>query len=141
MAYGSLLRERRRALHAGIVEAIERLSPDRLAEQVERLAYHALQGEVWEKALRYYRQAGAKATARSAHREAIGCFEQALTALQHLPEQQATWEQAIDLRFDLRNVLLPLGDQGHIFDHLREAETLDAGLATIASGWGRSPSI
>jgi tetratricopeptide (TPR) repeat protein len=124
VAYGSLLRERRRALHAGIVEAIERLSPDRLAEQVERLAYHALQGEVWEKALRYYRQAGAKAAARSAHREAIGCFEQALIALQHLPEQQATWEQAIDLRFDLRNALLPLGDQGHIFYHLREAETL-----------------
>ena len=49
VAYGSLLRERRRALHAGIVEAIERLSPDRLAEQVERLAYHALQGEVWER--------------------------------------------------------------------------------------------
>ena len=115
VAYGSLLRERRRALHAGIVEAIERLSPDRLAEQVERLAFHALQGEVWEKALRYYRQAGAKAAERSAHREARGCFEQALVALQHLPEQQATWEQAIDLRFDLRNALLPLGEQGQVF--------------------------
>ena len=48
VAYGSLLQERRRALHARIVEAIERLYPDRLAEQVERLAHHALRGEVWE---------------------------------------------------------------------------------------------
>jgi class 3 adenylate cyclase/tetratricopeptide (TPR) repeat protein len=128
VAYGSLLHERRRTLHARIVETMEQLSPDRLVTQVERLAYHALQGEVWDKALRYYRQAGAKAAARSAHREAIGCCEQALIALQHLPEQQATWEQAIDLRFDLRNVLLPLGEHGQIVDHLREAETLAEAL-------------
>ena len=45
-------------------------------------------------------------------------------ALAHLPESRATVEQAIDLRFDLRNALLPLGDQARIFDCLREAETL-----------------
>ena len=50
VAYGSLLHERRRALHARIVEAIETLHGDRLAEHVERLAHHALRGEVWEKA-------------------------------------------------------------------------------------------
>jgi class 3 adenylate cyclase/ABC-type thiamine transport system ATPase subunit len=38
VAYGSLLHERRRALHAHIVEALERLAADRLAEQVDRLA-------------------------------------------------------------------------------------------------------
>jgi predicted ATPase len=42
VAYGSRLQEHRRALHARIVEAIERLYPDRMDEQVERLAYHAL---------------------------------------------------------------------------------------------------
>jgi class 3 adenylate cyclase/tetratricopeptide (TPR) repeat protein len=128
VAYGSLLQERRRALHARIVEAIERLYPDRMDEQVERLAYHALRGEVWGKALAYFRQAGAKAAARSAHREAVGCFEQALVALQHLPETQDTCEQAIDLRFSLRNALLPLGENGRTFDHLRAAETLAAAL-------------
>ena len=86
VAYGSLLQERRRVLHARIVEALERLAPDRLAEQVERLAHHALRGEVWDKALAYCRQAGEKAMARSAHREAVGYFEQALSALAHLPE-------------------------------------------------------
>ena len=128
VAYGSLLQERRRALHARIVEAIERLYPDRMDEQVERLAYHALRGEVWGKALAYFRQAGAKAAARSAHREAVGCFEQALVALPHLPEHQDTCEQAIDLRFSLRNALLPLGEHGRTFDHLRAAETLAAAL-------------
>ena len=61
VAYGSLLQDRRRALHARIVEAIEALYPERLAEHVERLAHHALRGEVWEKAVAYLRQAGAKA--------------------------------------------------------------------------------
>jgi predicted ATPase len=41
VAYASLLLNRRRALHARIVEAIEALYPDRLAEQIERLAHHA----------------------------------------------------------------------------------------------------
>jgi class 3 adenylate cyclase/tetratricopeptide (TPR) repeat protein len=127
-AYGSLLQERRRTLHARIVAAIERLHPDRLDEQVERLAYHALRGEVWGKALVYVRQAGAKAAARSAHREAVGCFEQALVALSHLPETQDTCEQAIDLRFSLRNALLPLGEQAQIIDHLRAAQTLAEAL-------------
>jgi predicted ATPase/class 3 adenylate cyclase len=124
VAYGSLLQDRRRALHARIVGAIERLYSDRIDAQVERLAYHALRGEVWGKALTYFRQAGAKAAARSAHWEAVGCFEQALVALQHLPEHQDTWEQAIDLRFSLRNALLPLGEHKRTFDHLRAAETL-----------------
>jgi class 3 adenylate cyclase/tetratricopeptide (TPR) repeat protein len=128
VAYGSLLQGRRRALHARIVEAVERLYPGRTDEHVERLAYHALRGEVWGKALAYFRQAGAKAAARSAHREAVGCFEQALVALQHLPEDRDVREQAIDLRFSLRNALLPLGEQGQIFDHLRAARSLAEAL-------------
>ena len=51
-------------------------------------------------------------------------FEQALAALAHLPERRDTLEQAIDLRFDLRNALLPLDEQARIFDHLRAAEAL-----------------
>ncbi|HYU20933.1 MAG TPA: AAA family ATPase, partial [Chloroflexota bacterium] len=44
VAYGGLLQERRRTLHARIVEAIESLYPDRLAEEVERLAHHSVRG-------------------------------------------------------------------------------------------------
>ena len=94
MAYGSLLQERRRALHARIVEAIERLYPDRLAEHVERLAHHAFRGEVWEKAVAYLRQAGAKALARSAHREAVRFFEQALSGIEpSYPERARPWSR------------------------------------------------
>jgi predicted ATPase len=42
VAYRSLLQERRRTLHARIVTALEALAGDRMAEQSERLAYHAL---------------------------------------------------------------------------------------------------
>jgi class 3 adenylate cyclase len=124
VTYGTLLQDRRKALHARIVGAIERFYPDRLIEHVERLAHHAVRGEMWRKAVTYLRQAGAKAFARSANREAVSCFEQALTALQHLPETRETLEQAIDLRFDLRTALFPLGKFEQILDCLREAEGL-----------------
>ena len=118
VAYGSLLQERRRVLHARIVEALEALAGERLAEQVERLAHHALRGEVWDKALTYFRQAGEKAMGQSAYREAIGYFEQALSALPHLPEQRHTREQAIDLRLALRSALQPSGALGRILEVL-----------------------
>ena len=128
VAYGSLLQERRRILHARIVEALERLAPERLVEQVEHLAHHALRGEVWDKALAYCRQAGEKAMARSAYREAVECFEQALSALSHLPEQRHTLEQAIDLRLALRSALHPSGDWRRILALLHEAEVLAEAL-------------
>jgi tetratricopeptide (TPR) repeat protein len=128
VAYGSLLQERRRGLHARIAEEVEQLYPDHLGEQVERLAHHTFQGEQWDKAVTYLRQAGAKAMARSAHREALIYLMLALVALQHLPGHRDTHELAIDLRFDLRTSLFHLGAFEQIFDHLREAETLAEAL-------------
>jgi len=144
VAYGSLLHARRRVLHARLVEVLEALAPDRVAEvasgakglpagrqvpdQVERLAHHALRGEVWDKALAYCRQAGDKALGGLAHREAVRHFEQALSALPHLPETRQTSEQAIDLRLALRAALLPSGDHGRILASLQEAESLAPAL-------------
>jgi tetratricopeptide (TPR) repeat protein len=128
VAYGSLLHERRRALHAQIMAALETLAGDRVAEQVNRLAHHSLRGEVWDKALYYYWKAGAMAGVRSAYREAAACFEQALGALQHLPQNRETIEQTIDLRFDLRNALFDTGEHGPLLEHLRQAETLAQAL-------------
>src|SRR5262249_19833331 len=139
VAYGGLLQERRRILHGRIVEALEALAAERLAEQVERLAHHAVRGEVWDKAVVYCRQAGVRAAARSAHREAVTYFEQALAALAQLPERRDTLEQAIDVRLDLHRTLVPLGEEARIFDNLRTAETLaerlgdDRRLGRIAS--------
>jgi NAD(P)-dependent dehydrogenase (short-subunit alcohol dehydrogenase family) len=110
VAYSSLLLERRRRLHRHIVEAIEALAPSRVAEQVERLAYHALRGEVWDKAVTCCQQAGARAYDRSAFHEAVVYFEQALQALAHLPETHETQVLAIELRLALGGALNALGD-------------------------------
>jgi class 3 adenylate cyclase/tetratricopeptide (TPR) repeat protein len=128
VAYGSLLHERRRMLHARIVEALEGLYPDRGDEQVERLAHHAFRGEVWDKAVSYLHHAGTKAAAHSAYREAVSSLEQALGALRHLPESYDTRAQAIDLYVDLRNALLPLGEPAQILPHLQEARLLAEAL-------------
>src|SRR5262245_33300292 len=80
VAYGSLLLERRRKLHARIVQTIETLGADHLSNEVDRLAHHAFRGAQWEKAVAYFRQAGSKAAMSSAYREAVTCYEQALRA-------------------------------------------------------------
>jgi transcriptional regulator with AAA-type ATPase domain/tetratricopeptide (TPR) repeat protein len=124
VAYAGVLPERRRALHAGIMATIEHLHVHRLTEQVDRLAHHALRGEVWDKAATYFRHAGAKAADRSAYREAVACFEQALEAITHLRDSRETIEQGIDLRLELRNSLFALGEFPRVFGYLREAEIL-----------------
>jgi cytochrome P450 len=128
VAYGSLLHEHRRALHARIVEAIERLAGDRVEEHVDRLAHHALRANLWDKAVSYAHRAGLTASARSASREAVAWVEQALAALDHLPESREKLERAIDLRFDLHSSLIPLGALRRILDTLREAEALAQAL-------------
>lgn len=124
VAYGTLLQEQRRALHARIVEALERLHGGRIAEHVDRLAHHAVRGEVWDKAVSYCYQAGAKAAAKSAHREAVGRFNEALASLERLPRTDSLMEQAIDLRFSLRTSLSPLGEFQRSFELLGEAEAI-----------------
>jgi class 3 adenylate cyclase/tetratricopeptide (TPR) repeat protein len=124
VAYGSLLQERRRTLHARIVEGIEGRYPGRLAEHVERLAHHAFRGEVWTKALTYLRQAGTKALSRSAYREAAAWFEQALVALARHPEGAESVAHPVDVRLQLCHALNALGELGPEAECLREAEAL-----------------
>jgi class 3 adenylate cyclase/tetratricopeptide (TPR) repeat protein len=121
VAYGSLLHETRRALHARIVDLIEHLYAGRLNEHVERLAYHALRGGLRERAVDYLRQAGVKAAARSAHREAVAFFEQALEILEADGPRGPALTAAIDLVFELRASLAPLGEFTRTLDHLRRA--------------------
>jgi class 3 adenylate cyclase/tetratricopeptide (TPR) repeat protein len=128
VAYGGLLHERRRRLHAKIVEVMEHGGVPRLTEHVVRLAHHASRGELWHKAVTYSRQAGLRAAGRSAHREAVHYFEQALEASGHLPETRDTCEEAIDLRFDLRNSLQPLAELERSVARLHEAEALAEAL-------------
>jgi class 3 adenylate cyclase/tetratricopeptide (TPR) repeat protein len=124
VAYGTLLHERRRSLHAKILATLESLYPEGRNDQVEALSQHALRGEVWDKAVEYLRAAGAKAALSAANTEALTCFEQALGALRHLPESRAKTEQAIDARLDLRQALLQLGRLREVLSVSEEAARL-----------------
>ncbi len=124
VAYGGLLQERRTALHARVVEAMEQLYAERRDEHVERLAHHAVRGEVHEKAVHYLRQAGLKAAARSALQDARVWFEQALGAVQALRESQSTLGDAVVIRLELRPVLVQLGEVRRALERLHEAEAL-----------------
>jgi tetratricopeptide (TPR) repeat protein len=128
VTYGGLVQGRRRELHARIVDAIETLHADRLDEHLERLAHHALRGELGQQAVHYLRQAGQKATARSALRDAQAWLEEALTVLTTLPESQTTLEQGCDIRLELRLKLVLLGELDRAREHLREAEVLAKAL-------------
>jgi tetratricopeptide (TPR) repeat protein len=120
VAYATLTTERRRALHARVVDALEQAS----ADEVERLAHHALAAERWDQALVYGRQAGARAAWRSAHREAVQYFEQALAAIGKLPETAERRAQTLDLHLQTRWSLVPLGDYQRLADSLHRAAAL-----------------
>ena len=124
VTYGGLMQDRRRELHARIMEAIEALHRDRLREQIERLAHHSLRGERRDKAVHYLYQAGLKAVARSAPQEARGWFEQALGVLDAMPESQSTLEQRFEILLELRGVLGLLGEARQLLELLLESEML-----------------
>jgi tetratricopeptide (TPR) repeat protein len=71
-----------------------------------------------------HRQAGLQALARAAYREAADHFDRALEALEQLPDSPQKHEQAIDLCFDLRAALLPLGNEALVLLLLQEASEL-----------------
>jgi class 3 adenylate cyclase/predicted ATPase len=119
VAYESLLQERRRELHTRIMEALEELTGERVSEQVERLAYHALRGEVWDKALTYFHQAGNKAAARSAHIEAISHLTTALDLLKHLPDAPHRVDQELALQTTLGGALM--ATRGHAAPEVEQA--------------------
>jgi class 3 adenylate cyclase/tetratricopeptide (TPR) repeat protein len=110
VAYGELLHERKTQLHAKIVNALERTAADHLRDKVETLAHHAFYGELWEKAVFYLKEAGAKAASRSSFRHAVLWYEQALDALRQLPTELNTLRDAVDIRINIRNALFVLGD-------------------------------
>jgi tetratricopeptide (TPR) repeat protein len=124
VAYQSLAPDLRCRFHGRIAEVLEGLDPVRQVQHVERLAHHCLRGRLWSKAVTYSRQAGHRALARSAYRESAQCFEHALEALRGLPENHDALELGVDLRCELRTVLLPLGRHERILNELHTAQGL-----------------
>jgi len=108
IAYAGVLQDRKRALHAALVAALEHLHADRLIEQVEVLAHHATRGGLTDKAVRYLCLAGERAAGRSANREAAEFFQAALGVLAGLPETAGTLSTALDVHVALGPVLIGL---------------------------------
>src|SRR5262249_44424051 len=108
VAYGSLLAERRGALHAMIADAIERLYGPQLTEHVEILAHHAVRGRVADKAVHYLREAAAKAAARSANREAVEFFAAALENVKALPCGNETLVAELNICIQMGPALIAL---------------------------------
>ncbi|HXK21100.1 MAG TPA: adenylate/guanylate cyclase domain-containing protein [Myxococcota bacterium] len=117
VAYQSLLRAERRSLHQRALAALELRHAGAL-----RLGYHAYRGESYAKAAEYLQRAGLDAVRRSAHREALACFEPALASLEALPRSEETLRASIRTRMLIRGCLVPLGDAEQIERHLAAAE-------------------
>jgi predicted ATPase/class 3 adenylate cyclase len=86
VAYGTMLQERRKALHEKISQAIEALYHATLEDHYNDLAHHYSRSGNTEKALTYLQLAGQQAVQRSANTEAISHLTTALELLKTLPD-------------------------------------------------------
>jgi len=131
VAYGSVLRERRRAIHVEIVETIGTLNRDRIDEQVEQLAHHAVKGRLWDHAIRYLFRAAGKAIQRSAHRQAMEFLQQGLELIPKLPDSAARLRVELDFQKALGVTLMASKGWGaqEVDDAYVRAQTLAEALA------------
>jgi predicted ATPase len=100
-AYGTLLREPRRALHARIAETLESHFPDIAENQPELLARHCTEAGQIEKAVGLWGKAGQRSLHRSALVEAIEQFKRALAQIAALPSTPALRRVQINLQVAL----------------------------------------
>jgi class 3 adenylate cyclase/predicted ATPase len=94
-AYGTLLRNQRQQLHAGVAAVLEQRFPEIVIAQPELLAHHATEAGLAERAIRYWRRAGERAAERSANSEAIAHLTRGLELLKTLPESPQRDEQEL----------------------------------------------
>jgi tetratricopeptide (TPR) repeat protein len=132
-AYGTLLRGRRRELHARAAEAIGRLRPEVADREPEVLAHHCDRAGLAGAALGHYRRAGERSIARFANREAIGQFQRALELLDSL----APGEEKDRLEAELRLAqAVPLtAVHGHGSEVVEACATRAKELGERLPGW------
>src|SRR5689334_23014134 len=122
VATGELPRPVRTALHRRVAESLEDVYAHDRAAHALALGTHYRHGEAWDKAASFLGLAGRQAAGRSAHHEAVACFEEALNALHRLSAGRDVDERALDIRIELRQSLYPMGRFADLARHLREAE-------------------
>jgi class 3 adenylate cyclase/predicted ATPase len=105
-AYGTLLREPRRALHARIAEALEGQFAEIAENQPELLARHCSEAGLIEKAAHLWGKAGLRSLARSALAEASEQLARALAQIAVLSGTPELRRDRIKLQVALANVLM-----------------------------------
>ena len=109
-AYGTLLREPRRALHARIAETLEGQFADIAERQPELLARHYTEAGLIEKAVSFWRTAGQRSLARSALLEGAEQIKRALDQIATLPATPDLRREEIKLHIAFGNALSLMGD-------------------------------
>ncbi len=109
-AYGTLLREPRRALHARIAETLEGRFADSTETQPELLARHCTEAGLIEKAAGLWGKAGQRALARAALREGTEQLKRALDQIATLPATPALRGEQIKLEVAFANALALTGE-------------------------------
>jgi class 3 adenylate cyclase/tetratricopeptide (TPR) repeat protein len=130
VAYQSLLRERRRALHERVLAALEALPAGVRSENVELLAHHAVRGEVWDRAARYLYRAGEKAFAHARYRAGAAFYEAAVDALDRLGDA-ADLTLKLDAYLELWSTRM---STGQIADFPKLAEKAEALARALHDG-------
>jgi predicted ATPase len=105
-AYGTLLGDSRRALHARIAETLESKFAQVAESQPELLARHCTEAGLIEKAASLWGKAGQRSLERSALAEAAEQLKRALDLIAALPDTAALRRQQIKFQVALANSLM-----------------------------------
>jgi class 3 adenylate cyclase/predicted ATPase len=111
-AYGTLLREQRRVLHARIAEILENQFAEVAESQPELLARHYTKADLIEKSARLWGKAGLRSQERSALVEAAEQLGQALAQIATLPSTPDLRREQIILQVALLNTLMHVKGYG-----------------------------
>ena len=106
VAYGTLLRDSRRVLHARIAEAFESDFAEMAESRPEVLAHHSAEAGLIEQAVRQWGRAGQRSLERSALIEAAGQLKRALKQITTLPATPMLRREEIKLQVGLINALV-----------------------------------
>ncbi|NIS60249.1 MAG: guanylate cyclase, partial [Proteobacteria bacterium] len=128
VAYNSLLLKRRKEIHEEIGKAIEALSPDRLEEHYELLAYHYGHSANTDKAVEYLDLANQKAIRINAMEEAKAYFDEAMELLDTLPETEENRQRRISLLVNQVEVFHLLFKFPEYYELLTRYESMAEGL-------------
>ena len=135
-AYASLLRERRRQLHARIAQALEGEFPEVAETQPELVAHHYAAAGLAAPAIDYYRRAAERAMAASANAEAIAHLTKGLELIDSLPESSERISREIDFRLALGTPLTAIRGWGSV-----EAQAAYTRAKELCAGAGETPEL